>query len=370
MTIILRISNFDKFSRYAIRNENYKAIEYLLSRGINPLSADTYGRNAIHFAVECESYNSLIILCEGSLVSNETFDEKKFVNAPWIKNSWKALDCSIKEDGLIPFHLASMKGNSKILKYLIHICEIRKPYSQPDTDEEYLTIDEMLEYPAKYNLTPLLLAAQYNKLESFQYLVMIGANIYAKTTRMQNILHLSVINKNEDIVRYIMDRDAEECSLKYGKDCRGKTPVQYAKREDIIISLMSIWESIRNGRLSEIETLVARSKGEVHRQRFSKDGNTPLHYAVKLGLSDMVKFLIELDCPKDLKNSDGKLPVDLLENIENLDIRKKVEEALNTTAEDKVILHNMKETVKMQKTTRLGMGVDKFGKHFVTTPKY
>ena len=49
---------------------------------------------------------------------------------------------------------------------------------------------------------------------------MIGANIFAKNTRMQNVMHLSVINRNEDIIRWIMTKDAEECVLKYSKDYR------------------------------------------------------------------------------------------------------------------------------------------------------
>ena len=334
-----------------MRIENREAIEYLLKRDVSPLAADKHGRNALHYAVEFESLSSLIMLLEGAWISKEKFDFAYAIRAsPWIINSWKALDQSVKDDGLLPFHIAALKGNSNILKYLTYItAEVRKAA----TEESFLDLDEMLEYKSKYSMTPLLLAVQYNKLESFQYLVMIGADIYAKSTRMQNFLHLAVINRNEDIIRWLVSKDSDKCILKWTKDYRGKRPSHYANKEEIKIALICMWESIRRRNLWEIYILMIRTKDkELLRIKHAQDGDTPLHYATKLGESEVVRLLVELEAPKDLVNSDGLTPMELSEKIENPDVKAKVKEALERDPADQIVLQTLKASQKMKKMAK------------------
>ncbi len=332
----------DSYLTYAMRVENREAIEYLLTRGVSPLAADPHGRNAVHYAAEFESLSSLSMLLEGTWISpDRSPDPDQLLRSrPWVLDGWRALDQSTRNDGLLPFHVAAMKGNGNVLKYLAYVGEIRKCAK----GERFMEMDDMLEYKAKYQMTPLLLAVQYNRLESFQYLVMIGADIYARNTRMQNTLHLAVINKNEDIVRWLIAKDSDACTLKAGKDYRGREPGHYAKREEMQIALISMWESVRTGNLRDVLTLATRNKDkELFRIRRAQDGNTPLHYAVQLGNVEVARLLVELEAPVDVVNNAGKTPVELAAALDNVEIRSKMQEALGRDWKERVVLSSMQK---------------------------
>ena len=314
------------------------------------MAMNYYGMNCIHYAIELESLPILALLLEGSWTPSKT-EIDDFPEAPWLRSAWKALDMGTKEDGLLPIHVAAMKGNKKIIKYIIRIVNSRK-----GTEDEYMNESEMLEYRAKYSMTPLLIAVQYNITKCFEYLNGIGSDIYAKNTRMQNSLHLAAINNNKEIVEQIMAIDMEEGKLRRAKDYRGKIPMQYTGKIDIKNALLSIWEAIETGSLTDIQTIMELTDGNVLKCKHSKFGDTPLHYAVKMKKIGVVQILMEYKASKDIANIQMKTPMDLAEEIENNETRKAIINALNSEGKEPVILKKLIELKSRRPCPGQGLG--------------
>jgi len=300
-----------------MRKDNQEATKYLLNR-INPIIANTHGMNIIHYATELESLPLLnILLGEGT---------------PWLEHAYKALDTGTKEDCLLPLHIAVIKGNKCVFKYLIQIITSRK---------RFMSVKEMLEYKTKYSMTAFLVAVQYNRFKMFKYLIELGSDIYAKNARMQNALHLAAINGNKDMIEMLMGIDREEGRLLYSKDYRGKTPIEYAKGEDLKCALISIWNAIDKSNLITIKKLMEYNKGETLKLKHSKDGNTPLHYAVKQKKKAVVRLLMEYNIDKNIANIEKKTAEDLAKEIEDEKTRKAILDALNAEVKEQVMLKSL-----------------------------
>lgn len=74
-------------------------------------------------------------------------------------------------------------------------------------------------------MTLLLIAAKYNNLETFKYLVEKNCGLYATCTKMQNCLHYAVINKNKDFISYLTYLDSDNDSLRNEQNVRGQSPL-------------------------------------------------------------------------------------------------------------------------------------------------
>ena len=89
---------------------------------------------------------------------------------------------------------------------------------------KYNFFSDCLERSSLENLTPLLLAAQQNHADIFEALVAKGACLYGQCTKLQNVLHYAVKNKNRELVQRIMHLDSDERVLQTEKNVRGKAP--------------------------------------------------------------------------------------------------------------------------------------------------
>jgi ankyrin repeat protein len=79
-----------------------------------------------------------------------------------------------------PLHLSTLNGNLEATKTLV-------------------------ERGNKYVLTPLLLAANYGKLEVFRYLTEIGADINIRPDNGLTSLHLAAVSGNVEIINILLD---------------------------------------------------------------------------------------------------------------------------------------------------------------------
>lgn len=328
------LTYFQRNASHAIRKDDRRAVEYLLSRGVSPLSFNTCGMNAVHYAVECRSLPVLRLLFGGKW-DDET-GNKLLPAGSWLESAWKALDVGTKDEGLLPLHIAAMNGSTKIVNYIIDVVGKRK-----SAKNFLLSLEDMLEYKAKYAMTPLLLSAQFNKAKTFKCLAAKGASIHAKSIRMQNVLHLAAINNNKAMVDYLMEVDLEEGKLRRHRDYRGKTPIQYAKKDEIKFALLSIWDAVETGNLMDIQTLVNISDGKILEAKHPKDEGRPLHYAIKLGKLPVVRLLVECKAAKDVTDAEGKLPADVAMEIADPGLRQEMLSALSYKSNDNVLLKSL-----------------------------
>eukprot|EP00826_Nyctotherus_ovalis_P016357 TRINITY_DN14728_c0_g1_i11.p1 TRINITY_DN14728_c0_g1~~TRINITY_DN14728_c0_g1_i11.p1 ORF type:complete len:288 (-),score=74.39 TRINITY_DN14728_c0_g1_i11:29-892(-) len=243
-------------------------------------------------------------------------------------------------------HIAAMNGSTKIVNYIIDVVKKRK-----SAKNSLLSLEDMLEYKAKYAMTPLLLSAQFNKTKTFKCLAAKGANVHAKNIRMQNTLHLAAINNNKAIVDYLMEVDLEEGKLRKHKDYRGKTPIQYAKRDEVKFTLLSIWDAVETGNLMDIQTLVNITDGRILEAKHPKDESRPLHYAIKLGKLPVIRLLVECKAAKDVTNAEGKLPEDVAMEITDASLRQEMLNALSYKSKDNVLLKSLSQ-IRDRRPTR------------------
>lgn len=317
-----------------MRIENKEAVEYLLRRGINPEFYDNSGKNAIHFVVEFQNLEMLTFLCEGKWISTLKDNDEIIPNSkdipPWVYASWQALDITTNIEGFLPIHFAAFVGNKKIIQYILAVVQLRNNIK--NNEAEKLEIKEMLEYKTKSGLTPLLVAAQCNKLEAFTYLLHRGADVYAISSKMQNALHYAVINKNRQMLNEITQIDCEKCVLLNQFDYKGKNPKAYDKNNEFKILLISIWEAIRELKLTDILTVVAYYKEKLNQNllevKTKEEGNTPLHYAVLHNKFDAIKLLVELGSDANHPNFKSVTPYQLAESIHDSVKKKRTQQAL------------------------------------------
>ena len=71
-------------------------------------------------------------------------------------------------------------------------------------------------------MTPLLLATSTNNLEVVKGIVELGrVNIYSQCRQLNNVLHYAIQTHNKDLIRYILDCDAENNYLRKEPNARG-----------------------------------------------------------------------------------------------------------------------------------------------------
>jgi len=353
----------DNYLTYAIRFNNKEAVEYLLKReAITPLASNENNKNVLHFAVESENIDMLTYLCEGDWNSkfmddNETFPMPEKDRKRWVEESWKALDVATISEGFRPFHLAVISGNKEILQYIAKITEYRRHQASiEDKKNQYMTFKEVLENKATGGMTPLLLAVYYNKRETFEYLLKQGANAYASNNKLQNALHMAVINKNPEIVRLLIKFDTFDSKLKSQIDYRGKTPTFYDKKAELHLVMTTIWEAINFKSLFEIHQLVQFRKNKYFEDIINSvrenDGFTPLHEAIYLGLPEIARLLIELGADISVQNLKGQNALDLAKEEKDEEKRELLMQAISLSPDKKIILAKMQQSLTSSKTLK------------------
>ena len=135
----------------------------------------------------------------------------------------------------------------------------------------------MIEYQSKENLTPVLVAAKFNNMSLFKYLVRRDANFHMQCIKMQNSLHYAVLNKSKAFIEYLIALDADKGQLRHDLNVRGKKPQELDTNHFFENELFSIFDQIREQHATRVKdslkTLGVKATTILR-------GNTLLHIAI------------------------------------------------------------------------------------------
>ena len=352
---------------------NLEAIEYLIKkRGISPLESNREGMNCVHFAAQMENLLALKFLMEGyfhphmdGLIDQDAEDVLfDIYNCPWVVQGLQALDRSTRTLGFTPFHLAASIGeyiyiyiyiltigNIEIIEYMVEIITrrenitIRGKHQQPI---HFLRKSEVLECLAIENLTPLLVAAKYNRFPIMHYLYNLGVSIYVSTSQMLNALHYSILNQNEEMTKFLISADGDYNKLKYEHDCRGNLPKDLQpnktiqEKESNEDPLANIWECAVLGDIPKIYKIIKHKKYGVNDQTYTTQ-NTPLHLAVIYENLSACQLLLELGADVNIININGQTPGELAEEKEGLYFKMHAKEIFDDEGKTQVIIETIKD---------------------------
>jgi len=56
-------------------------------------------------------------------------------------------------------------------------------------------------------MTPILLATKYNSMGCVNMLYEKGAQLYVSDNKLQNVLHYSIKNENENMIKFFISKD-------------------------------------------------------------------------------------------------------------------------------------------------------------------
>jgi len=218
----------DNALTYSIRVNNIEIFQYLTKRGVNLTLSDYNNKNVLHFAVQFSRLDFLRfifqdfdtqykdgledLLLESSSEESDNEVLEHISKCPWLLQAFKCLDKSSYREGNTPLIRACMIGDVEVVHFLLVQLELRDRYSELQSKKEqgasgYFTLKEAIEFANKENMTALLVAAKYNNFRAVKELCNRDANIYQTCNKMQNVLHYAILNENEEMIKFFIEKD-------------------------------------------------------------------------------------------------------------------------------------------------------------------
>lgn len=111
--------------------------------------------------------------------------------------------------------------------------------------------------------TPMLYAAKGGDPSTVYCIVHGGCNLYAITPQMQNCLHLAILHKHKEIMRFLCEKDCEAGVLKTQKDSWGKKAIDYCYDQDSRGLTENLWEASAKGDVAELKRIMFSRLKEV-----------------------------------------------------------------------------------------------------------
>jgi ankyrin repeat protein len=191
----------------------------------------------------------------------------------------------------------------------------------------------------KNNNIALHYAINYKNIEFIKLLLDNNSNINIEDNDGNNSFHLSILSRDIDIVKLIFKSSNDKLYIINSRTLNGYTPIHYATNLQEIKILEFLLENNADINLQDYEnefniiisSIKLRSKEifliclkyniDINKQDIY--GNTILHYIILEELYDFFEILIDkydLNC--NLWNIDGKLPLHLYFDIDNINFSK------------------------------------------------
>lgn len=224
-------------------------------------------------------------------------------------------DINVKDDsGYTPLQEASRVGKLEIVKYLIeHGCDksVKDKHGRP----------------------PLHEAAYGGNLEIVKYLIDQGCDKNVKNDEGITLLHCAATGGNLELVKYLIEQHGHGYN-KNVKDKYGRTPfhnaaTNYSNNVEVVkylikqgcdidfidnLGITPLCFALCNSRLGIAKYLIEEQRCDIN---IKYGDRTLLHWAImyfekeRNKTLEIVKCLIEHGCDKNVKDKDGKTPLDL-----------------------------------------------------------
>ncbi|MCA7010493.1 ankyrin repeat domain-containing protein [Wolbachia endosymbiont of Tribolium confusum] len=267
--------NLDRELLIAIEKEDLGKVKDNIRRGANVNAQSRLGWISVFWAIQ---KNNLSIV---KLLVNNGADINAKDNESWMPLHWAvqlgSLDVvkylverganvnALTADGRTPLDLAAQKNRVNVIEFL--------KKAQLDLDKELLT------------------AVQDGDLNKVEGLANQGAGLNTKGSNDWTLLHFAASSNKFDIVKFLLDKNA---NIK-AKDVYGNTPLHVAAQYD--------------SKLEIVEFLLDKNASGIN--DVNNNGSTPLHVAIQGNKSSTVKFLLNKGASIQVKDKDGKTPLDL-----------------------------------------------------------
>ena len=290
---------------------NDELFGFIADKGTNIFLKTKGGQNCLHIAAGRGHFN----LCK-TLIEKISFNVHMVDNKKWAALHYAAQNGSYKlmkyfiakgtdvllktEDGLNCLHIAACHGHLNLCKTLIN--EINFDVNIAD-DEGW---------------TALHRSAQSGNDELFGFIADKGTDVFLKTKGGQNCLHIASLSGDLNLCNILIDKYKFDVHM---TDNRGWRALHFSaqsgkyknvklfadKKTDIYLKTKEgvncLHIAAAHGHLNLCKTLIEEHTFDVH--ICDEYGWTALHYSVKNGNYEMIKFFIDMGSDIYLKVNDG-----------------------------------------------------------------
>lgn len=274
---------------YCVLFKNVKAITYILENGGDPFIKDKIGDNIFFYCIKYDRTEILFILFT-------LFNKYTMIN----KDGENLLQSSI------------LYSNKKSIDYLINNTNI-------NLDNQTI----------EYGLTALHQLTINNDIKNIKKIINKGANVDISDFLGNNLIHFSIIDKNNELILYFLKLDKIDLNL---PNLNGNTPLHL-----YLIDNNSFNKEI-------LDILISKTNLNIQ----NNDGNSVIHLLSKRMLIEKYKYILKYKILNIfIQNYKGNTVLNIFKNKEFL-IKLASESFFNNLIETNLILDWEKECAKIK----------------------
>lgn len=301
---------------YAAGSGNLVALQYLLDHNANIHSYTKHGNNFLHIAVlkeRCDSIKYILHLPNIDILNSTCENHDTALHlAARVSNVEVAkllvehgIQLDVKNNKkYTALHIAAKQGSDGMVKFLIacgadvnETCKSK--YTALHLAAKYSHMSVMETLVENSIMTKTDLETKENISVSDEEKMEVSnnrTNTNAKTKPGETVLHVAVTfgkfrGETPQIVKYLVQNGVVAIDE---LDVQGNSALHAACKTDMPLDLIALL--VDNGAEVTLK---------------NKNGNTPLHFAARIGYADIIEFLLEKGADINARNNKGNTPVQI-----------------------------------------------------------